>query len=73
MPKKEFGIIDHKEIDQVVALLDRQYVDERGKLHNHLLPVTDEILMFSKYLEKIRYLRVSKNYARTKGYISIKY
>ena len=69
----KYSLNDHKEIDQVVALLDRQYVDERGKLHNHLLPVTDEILMFSKYLEKIRYLRVSKNYAGSKGYISIKY
>lgn len=69
----KYPLNDHKEIDQVVTLLDRQYVDERGKLHNHLLPVTDEILIFSKYLEKIRYLRVSKNYARTKGYISIKY
>lgn len=69
----KYPLIVPEEIDQVVALLDRQYVDENGKLHEHLQPVTDEILRFSKYLESIHYLRVSRDYTKSKGYISIRY
>ena len=69
----KYPLTDHKEIDQVIALLDRQYVDENGKLHNHLKPVTDEISQFSKYLERIHYLSSRRDYTETRGYISIKY
>lgn len=69
----KYPLGDHKEIDQVIALLDRQYVSERGELYHHLLPVTEEISRFTKYLEKIHYLRSRRDYTDTKGYISIKY
>ena len=69
----KYPLSDHKEIDQVIALLDSQYVNERGKLYNHQQPVTDEISKFTKYLEKIHYLRSRRDYTDTKGYISIKY
>lgn len=69
----KYQLTDHKEIDRVVALLDRQYVDENGKLYNHLKPVTEEILRFSKYLDEINYLKSCINYEETKGFVSVKY
>ena len=69
----KYPLIVKEEIDNVVALLDRQYVDENGRLRDRLQPVTQEVLEFSKYLYRINYLRVCINYEGTKKYIAVRY
>lgn len=68
----KYRFAEKEDIDKIIASFDREYVTESGRLYRHTKASYD-MFVFCKYLLRIHYLSVCKNYGHTKGYLTIKY
>ena len=68
----KYKFTDKADIDKFIATFGREYVGESGRLYRHTKANYD-MFVFCKYLWRIHYLSVCKNYGNSKGYLTIKY